>query len=223
MCTLQIKDLSYAYTPGGRKIFDHFSCSFESGLVYAVKGRSGAGKTTLLSLLAALTRPSEGQILVHDRNIFAGDTYRYRCSDVGIVFQDYNLLPKLTAVENVVLSMDISGRSWDDKDAAARRLLASTGIADEDLERPILQMSGGQQQRVAIARAISYDPEILLADEPTGTLDAETEGEILEIFRRQAHDRGKCVIIVTHSDAIAHAADRTVLIERTAGSPRGSN
>ena len=180
MSILKIENMSFAYSPNTRKVIDGLSMEFDEGKVYALEGRSGAGKTTLLSLLAALTSPTEGTITVNGENVFEKDTYAYRASDVGIVFQNYNLLPKLNAIENVELSIDISGREVPDKRRHATDILTQLGIADYDLERPVLQMSGGQQQRVAIARALSYDPPIILADEPTGNLDTKTEQEIIK-------------------------------------------
>ncbi len=213
MSILKIENMSFAYSPNTRKVIDGLSMEFDEGKVYALEGRSGAGKTTLLSLLAALTSPTEGTITVNGENVFEKDTYAYRASDVGIVFQNYNLLPKLNAIENVELSIDISGREVPDKRRHATDILRQLGIADYDLERPVLQMSGGQQQRVAIARALSYDPPIILADEPTGNLDTKTEKEIIQIFDELAHRRNKCVIIVTHSKRVAQMADKVFSID----------
>ena len=213
MSILKIENMSFAYSPNTRKVIDGLSMEFDEGKVYALEGRSGAGKTTLLSLLAALTSPTEGTITVNGENVFEKDTYAYRASDVGIVFQNYNLLPKLNAIENVELSIDISGREVPDKRRHATDILRQLGIADYDLERPVLQMSGGQQQRVAIARALSYDPPIILADEPTGNLDTKTEQEIIQIFDELAHRRNKCVIIVTHSKRVAQMADKVFSID----------
>jgi putative ABC transport system ATP-binding protein len=213
MSILKIENMSFAYSPNTRKVIDGLSMEFDEGKVYALEGRSGAGKTTLLSLLAALTSPTEGTITVNGENVFEKDTYAYRASDVGIVFQNYNLLPKLNAIENVELSIDISGREVPDKRRHATDILTQLGIADYDLERPVLQMSGGQQQRVAIARALSYDPPIILADEPTGNLDTKTEQEIIQIFDELAHRRNKCVIIVTHSKRVAQMADEVFSID----------
>lgn len=213
MSILKIENMSFAYSPNTRKVIDGLSMEFDEGKVYALEGRSGAGKTTLLSLLAALTSPTEGTITVNGENVFEKDTYAYRASDVGIVFQNYNLLPKLNAIENVELSIDISGREVPDKRRHATDILMQLGIADYDLERPVLQMSGGQQQRVAIARALSYDPPIILADEPTGNLDTKTEQEIIQIFDELAHRRNKCVIIVTHSKRVAQMADEVFSID----------
>ena len=213
MSILKIENMSFAYSPNTRKVIDGLSMELDEGKVYALEGRSGAGKTTLLSLLAALTSPTEGTITVNGENVFEKDTYAYRASDVGIVFQNYNLLPKLNAIENVELSIDISGREVPDKRRHATDILMQLGIADYDLERPVLQMSGGQQQRVAIARALSYDPPIILADEPTGNLDTKTEQEIIQIFDELAHRRNKCVIIVTHSKRVAQMADEVFSID----------
>ena len=213
MSILKIENMSFAYSANSRKVIDGLNMEFEEGKVYALEGRSGAGKTTLLSLLAALTSPTEGTITVNGENVFEKDTYAYRASYVGIVFQNYNLLPKLNAVENVELSLDISGRDVPDKKQYAADILRRLGIADYDLERPVLQMSGGQQQRVAIARAISYDPPIILADEPTGNLDSQTEKDIIGIFDELAHRQNKCVIIVTHSKKVASMADEVYSID----------
>lgn len=214
MSILKIEDLTFSYSADGRKIFNGYDMEFEKGVMYALVGRSGAGKTTLLSLLSALTRPTSGRILIEGENIFEKDTYKYRCSDIGIVFQNYNLLPKLNAIENVMLSIDISEKEYPDRERYAIELLAQMGIESYDLYRPILQLSGGQQQRVAIARSISYDPSIILADEPTGNLDEETADEIMRIFTNLAHENGKCVIIVTHSPAVSEAADKVISIEQ---------
>lgn len=213
MSLMKIENMSFAYSAGGRKILENVNAEFHEGKIYALEGRSGAGKTTLLSLLAALTTPTEGSIYVDGEDVFASDTYKYRCRDVGIVFQNYNLLPKMNAIENVVLSMDVAGMQLQDKKKRASELLMSLGIAEYDLSRPVLQLSGGQQQRVAMARAISYEPPIILADEPTGNLDEKTEQDIMAIFRDMAHRAGKCVIIVTHSKQIAAQADVRLAIE----------
>ncbi|MBR1863583.1 MAG: ATP-binding cassette domain-containing protein, partial [Ruminococcus sp.] len=164
-----------AYSYDNKKyVFEGLSYSFEKGLVYAVTGRSGSGKTTLLSLMAGLDRVRSGRILVEGTDISELDDYKLRSSKVGVVFQSYNLLPKFTALENVVLSMDISGKGLGDKKTRAAELLKKVGLNEEEMGRRVLKLSGGQQQRVAIARAISFDPGIILADEPTGSLDPET-------------------------------------------------
>ena len=134
------------------------------------------------------------------------DKYLYRSSDVGVVFQNFNLLTKLTAVENVTLSMEIAGIKDSDKKEKAYDLLEQMGLTREESDSRVLKLSGGQQQRVAIARALSYDPKVILADEPTGNLDEETQHEIIKILKELSH-QGKCVIIVTHSSYVAEQAD----------------
>ena len=180
---------------------------FESGKIYAIVGKSGAGKTTLLSVLSSLARPTDGRIMLNEDNVAKIDRYKFRSKYVGVIFQNFNLLTHLTALENVILSMDISGKKFDrPKKAIALELLLKVGLNADESKRRVLKLSGGQQQRVAIARALSYDPDIILADEPTGNLDGETQDEIINIFRMLA-DEGKCVIIVTHSPEVAKASD----------------
>ncbi len=131
----------------------------------------------------------------------------YRNTDIGIVFQSYNLLPHLNALENIVLSMDISKVKVKNKKSKAIELMKSVGLNESLAKRRVLKLSGGEQQRVAIARSLSYNPKIILADEPTGNLDKETEDEILDIFARLAHEENKCVIIVTHSPNVCNRVD----------------
>lgn len=203
---LELQDIGYSYN-GRDLVLQHVSYSFTSGKLYAITGRSGAGKTTLLSLLSQLTRPTEGKIIYNDKDISEVDQYLYRSRYVGVIFQSFNLLMNLTAVENVLLSMDIAGVKKDNNRIWAMELLEKVGLSDEEANRRILKLSGGQQQRVAIARALSYDPDIILADEPTGNLDEDTQEEIMEIFRNLAYDEQKCIILVTHSPVVAAQAD----------------
>ena len=179
------------------------------GVSITMTGKSGEGKSTFLSLVSALTKPTEGKILYKDQDISEIDTYEYRSRYVGVIFQSFNLLPLYTARENVVLSLDVSeaGLSDEEKNELAARTLEKMGIDTDKQERRILKLSGGEQQRVAIARAVSYGPEIILADEPTGNLDSQTEDEVMDIFTRLAHEDEKCVIIVTHSDNVAKKSD----------------
>ena len=131
----------------------------------------------------------------------------FRNTDIGIVFQRDNLLPHLTAVENIILSMDVSKVKVKNKKEKALELMKRVGLKEEQANRKILKLSGGEQQRIAIARSLSYDPKIIIADEPTGNLDKDTENEILKIFRNLAQNENKCVIIVTHSKNICDNAD----------------
>lgn len=206
MSRLEIQNITYAYNKK-KKVLNNLSYQFEDGKIYAIAGKSGAGKTTLLSLLSKLTSPNTGDILVDGKSLADIDQYEYRSKKVGVIFQSYNLLPQLNAIENVVLSMDIAGMKGINKNEYAKELLYKVGLEDSDMNRKILKLSGGQQQRVAIARALSYEPVILLADEPTGNLDPETQDEIMKIFKRLAYEENKCIIIVTHSKEVASQAD----------------
>lgn len=204
---LELKNVSFRYSKDSRRVLNDLSYSFEEGKLYAIVGRSGAGKTTLLSLLSGLAVPEKGEVLMKGENIANLDRYHYRSHDIGVIFQSFNLLPKYTALENVLLSMDIAKAHYDDKKQYAMDLLKKVALDEEEANRRILKLSGGQQQRVAIARALSYDPKIILADEPTGNLDQETQKEIMDIFLDLAHKEHRCVIIVTHSPQVAKAAD----------------
>lgn len=204
---LQLEQVGYHYAGSNRMVIKELSYTFERGKVYSIVGRSGTGKTTLLSLLSGLAVPTEGKILLNGKDIGTVDPYEYRSQYVGVIFQSFNLLPKLTAVENVELSMEISGKGNKENRAKAQKLLQEVGLSEEEGNRRVLKLSGGQQQRVAIARALSYDPEIILADEPTGNLDRQTQEEIMKIFCRLAHEEGKCVILVTHSRDVADSSD----------------
>ena len=209
MSILKLQNISYSYE--GRdskaKVLNGLNYEFEKGKVYAIVGRSGAGKTTLLSLLSGLTSPTDGTILFDGSDVKKIDRYQYRSRFVGVVFQQFNLLPHLNAVENVELSMRASGKKIADKRRRATELLDKVDLNGTLTKRRMLKLSGGEQQRVAIARALSYDPDIILADEPTGNLDITTQEEVMDIFKRLAHEENKCVIIVSHSPEVAKAAD----------------
>lgn len=207
MNILTLDHVSYSYAGAKKPVLQDLSYTFEKGNVYAIVGKSGAGKTTLLSLLSGLTSPTSGSILLNGEDIKKIDRYDYRSHYVGVIFQNFNLLPKLTALENVRLSMDISGVKYDNKQKHAMELLEQVSLTKEEADRRILKLSGGQQQRVAIARALSYNPQIILADEPTGNLDMDTQREIMEIFTDLAHKEGRCVILVTHSPDVSSMSD----------------
>ena len=206
MSILSLKNIGFFYNRN-EHILKDLSYEFEKGKVYAIVGRSGAGKTTLLSLLSGLSSPTEGVIAFDGKDIRKIDRYQYRSRYVGVVFQQFNLLPHLTAVENIELSMRASGKKIDEKRKLAVELLNKVELDESLASRRILKLSGGEQQRVAIARALSYDPDIILADEPTGNLDLATQEEIMEIFTHLAHEENKCVIVVSHSPEVAQGAD----------------
>ncbi len=204
MSILSLQNISFAYdkTP----VLQNISYEFEKGKMYCIIGKSGAGKTTLLSLLSGLAKPTGGEIFYDDKNVAKIDKYKFRSKYIGVVFQSFNLLTKYTALENVVLSMDVAGYKTKSKKQRAIELLQGVGLDEDEANRRVLKLSGGQQQRVAIARALSYDPDIILADEPTGNLDTETQNEIMNIFR-ELTNQGKCVILVSHSPDVAAMCD----------------
>lgn len=207
MSVFKIEDLEFSYDGGKTKVLKNINYEFEKGKFYAITGRSGTGKTTLLSLMSGLDTPSRGRIMYEDNDISKIDEDEYRSKKVGVVFQSFNLLPHLTALENVELSMDISGLKLDNKRKVAINLLEQVGLDLQKANRRILKLSGGEQQRVAIARAISYNPEVVLADQPTGNLDHKTEKQIIDVLLNLAHQKNKCVIVVTHSKDVAENAD----------------
>ena len=210
MSIIKLEKVSYRYKDAQKDeyVLKNVSYKFELGKIYAIKGESGSGKTTLLSLISGLEKCLEGDIFFNDKNLRKINLDKYRNSDIGIIFQSYNLLPHLTALENVILSMDISHVKIKGKKEKALSLLEKVGLNKAKANRRILRLSGGEQQRVAIARSLSYNPSIILADEPTGNLDKKTEDEILDIFKKLASEENKCVIIVTHSENVAKQADK---------------
>ncbi len=204
MSILSLQNISFSYdkTP----VLQNISYEFQKGKMYCIVGKSGAGKTTLLSLLSGLAKPTDGEIFYDGKNVAKIDKYTFRSKYIGVVFQSFNLITKYTALENVVLSMDVAGYKTKNKEQRAIELLKSVGLEHDEANRRVLKLSGGQQQRVAIARALSYDPDIILADEPTGNLDTDTQNEIMNIFKELAN-KGKCVILVSHSPEVAALCD----------------
>lgn len=209
MSLLKLENVSYRYSDALKDdyVFKNINYEFNEGKVYAIKGKSGSGKTTLLSLISGLETNYEGKIIYDKKDLKKQDLDKYRSSDIGIIFQSYNLLPHLTAMENIILSMDISNVDVKNKSEKAIELMKSVGLKESQKDRRVLKLSGGEQQRVAIARSLSYNPRVILADEPTGNLDKETEDEILKIFKNLAKKENKCVIIVTHSENVCQKAD----------------
>ena len=206
---LELKDVAYRYADAKKDeyVLKGIPLSFDEGKVYSIKGKSGSGKTTLLSLISGLEKKYKGTIKYNGKLLNKMDLDKYRNSDIGIVFQSYNLLPHYTAIENIVLSMDISNVKVKDKKNKALELMKKVGLREDQAKRRVLRLSGGEQQRIAIARSLSYNPHIIIADEPTGNLDKDTEDEILNIFRELAHKENKCVIIVTHSKNVCDKSD----------------
>ncbi|WP_089282503.1 ABC transporter ATP-binding protein [Anaerovirgula multivorans] len=207
MSLLTIENVSYKYSGTKKTVLKKVSAEFNSGKLYVIMGKSGSGKTTLLSLISGLDNCTDGTISFSGNPLSQIDRDKYRAESIGVIFQGYNLLTNATAVENIVLSMCISRTKENNKKKVAYKLLEKVGINKETADRKILKLSGGEQQRVGIARALSHNPDIIIADEPTGNLDTDTEDNILSILTSLAHNEGKCVIIVTHSKKVSSVAD----------------
>lgn len=207
MNVLSLQNVSYRYDGSKKDVLKNLSVEFEKGKVYCIIGKSGAGKSTLLSLISGLDTCKTGEIMYKGKSLRSIDRDRYRANEIGVIFQGYNLLLNATAKENILLSMNISGVKTRNKAALAETLLSDVGIDTEKGNRKVLNLSGGEQQRVGIARAVSHDSDIIIADEPTGNLDADTQSDILKIFTTLAREKGKCVIIVTHSKQVTEIAD----------------
>ncbi|MCI8549851.1 MAG: ABC transporter ATP-binding protein [Lachnospiraceae bacterium] len=202
-----LKDISYGYDGTEKMVLHNISYVFETGKLYCITGASGEGKTTLLSLMAGLDLCSCGEIYYENRDIALMDRDEYRSKKVGVVFQSYNLLQNVTAAENIILSMNIAGKQGKQTNKEAYAMLEKVGISHEKADRKILKLSGGEQQRVAIVRATANGSPVLIADEPTGNLDADNEGTVMDIFKKISHEENKCVIVVTHSRKAVCEAD----------------
>jgi putative ABC transport system ATP-binding protein len=211
---------------GAEVVVDHVFRSFEDGTIsaladvsfrigegefVAVTGPSGCGKSTLLNLIGALDRPDSGEIDVAGKRISDVDGADYRASVVGFVFQFHNLIPTLTASENVQLPMLGRGLARGERVTRARGLLDEVGLSERRSAYPAT-LSGGERQRVALARALANEPRLLLADEPTGALDTATGGQIVELLQRVRAERGTTILLVTNDPEVARAADRTLRI-----------
>ena len=217
MTLLETKAVDYYYQDCDQRryILKETSVSFEKGRFYAILGQSGSGKTTFLSLISALDSPKSGQVLYEGTDIEKIGHENYRRDDISIIFQSYNLIPYLSAVENVLVPMAITKNQLpDNQREVAYNLLDYIGITKEKADRLVNQLSGGEQQRVAIARALATNVDIILADEPTGNLDEEMEQEIIDIFKELAHVHNKCVIVVTHANEIAQQADEVLYLRK---------
>jgi putative ABC transport system ATP-binding protein len=191
---------------------DGVSVAFPAGAFTAIMGPSGSGKSTLMHLLAGLDRPTSGSVVLDDVDLTTlddDDLTQLRRDRIGFVFQAFNLLPVLTAEENIVLPMSIAGRKPDRE--WVDRLVDTVGLRDRLTHRPS-ELSGGQQQRVALARALASRPAVVFADEPTGNLDSKTSTEILQLLRHSVDEFGQTIVMVTHDDHAASFADRLLVL-----------
>jgi len=214
---LEVQNLEYYYQDGDarRYIFKDLNYEFQKGTFYAILGESGSGKTTLLSILSGMDTQTNGKVVFNGKALHDIGLNTYRRNDVGMVFQSYNLIPYMSAHENLLTAMSITDNKIGDQSNTAYNLLDFLGITKTKADRLVIKLSGGEQQRVAIARALSTNVDLILADEPTGNLDVSTQDAIIDIFRMLANEHDKCVIVVTHSMEVAKNAD--VVINLSSG------
>ncbi|MDD2261735.1 MAG: ABC transporter ATP-binding protein [Clostridia bacterium] len=192
------------------KAVNEISYDFQKGRFYAIVGKSGSGKTTLLSLLAGLDVPKEGAVSYMGKPTKDMDRDRYRREDVAVIYQDFNLFPLLTVVENVMYPLQLKGMNEKQAMHIASEKINAVGMDENFYKRFPSMLSGGEQQRIAIARALASGAQIILADEPTGNLDTENGNNIIDILKKLAHDDGYCVIVVTHDLGISADADEVL-------------
>ena len=210
MSAVRIENVRKVYQRDAQAIvvLDGLTLDVPEGEFVALMGPSGSGKTTLLNLIAGIDRPTSGRVIVGNTEVSAlseGELAKWRSRHVGFIFQFYNLIPVLTAVENVELPLLLTNLSKRERRERALTALRVVGLADRAKHYP-RQLSGGQEQRVAIARAIVTDPTVLVADEPTGDLDAHSAEEILDLMQTLNTDFGKTIVMVTHDPRAAHRA-----------------
>jgi putative ABC transport system ATP-binding protein len=231
MSLVRVEGVVKTYRKGSTEIrpLDGIDLEVEEGEFVALMGPSGSGKTTLLNLMAGIDRPTKGRVFLGEDEVSAmseGALAKWRTRSVGYIFQLYNLIPVLTAWENVELPLLLLPLSKADRKRHVETALAAVGLSDRADHYP-RQLSGGQEQRVAIARAIVVDPKVILADEPTGDLDAKAAAEILDLLKRLSKEFGKTFVMVTHDPDAAAYADRTVHLDKgsivpaAAGAPGG--
>ncbi len=206
---IEAVNVSYIYQTKYQKTkaLSEVSCSFERGKVYAITGKSGSGKSTFLSLLAGLDVPTEGTLVVEGEDMRKMNRDAYRLNRASVIYQAFHLFPLLTVTENVMFPMELQHVPAKEAKARAREYLAKVDLPETLYKKMPGMISGGEQQRVAIARAIAAGGEILLADEPTGNLDSQNEKVIVDLLCKLAHEDNYAVIVVTHNEAVAAAAD----------------
>lgn len=212
---LVVENLVKYYGTGENQVraVDHTDLEIERGKFTAIVGRSGSGKSTLLHLIGGLDRPDEGKVWIEGKDIFALKDDRlaeFRRKKIGFIFQDFNLIPSLNVWENIVLPLGLDNRKVRKEDV--EEVLEKIGIADKKDAMPNA-LSGGQKQRTAIARALVTNPAMILADEPTGNLDSQTELEVMSLLKSCVKDMGQTLVMITHDEMIAQMSDRMIEIE----------
>jgi len=215
---LEVTDLTKTFQSGEGVVTaaDKISFKVPDGQFASIVGRSGSGKSTLLSLLGALDKPTSGSIKVGKHDITKLGDHQlidYRCKSIGFVFQSYNLIPNLTALENVMLPMEFAGIPKAHRKQRAAELLAEVGLEADQIQRKPGRLSGGQQQRVAIARALANKPQLILADEPTGNLDSTTGKMIFDLLHELSRKENTTILVVTHDLEIAGKTDKTFRLD----------
>ena len=215
---IQLHSVTKTYRRGGEdlRVLDELELQMDGATFYALMGPSGSGKTTLLNLVGGLDHADSGEVIVGDTDLTSLDgsnLARWRAQHVGFVFQGFNLLPVLTARENVELPLLLAPLSKSQRREQAERVLELVGLADRMDHKP-RELSGGQEQRVAIARAIATDPQVILADEPTGDLDRHTADSVLELLQRLNRELHKTILMVTHDPQAAGFADKVVHLDK---------
>ena len=217
---VELQHLSKTYREGEaeRVVLRDVSLTLAAGEIVVLVGRSGSGKSTLLNLIAGIDQPTAGSVAVNGTDLTALDEQArtlFRRRHIGFVFQFFNLIPILTVEENLLLPLDLNGRADDKGVARARALLERVGLAGRGDSFPE-RLSGGEQQRVAIARALIHEPDVILADEPTGNLDADTAASVLDLLDALAREAGRTVLMATHSREVIGVADRIFTMQRGA-------
>lgn len=215
---LEVKDLKRSFNSGDFIVtaVNDVSFKLDEGKFASIIGRSGSGKSTLLSLLGALDKPTAGTIKIDGNDIASMNDHsliHYRCKTIGFVFQSYNLIPNLTALENVMLPMEFAKVGKQERSGRAHDLLTQVGLTEDQIQRKPGRLSGGQQQRVSIARALANKPKLILADEPTGNLDSQTGKIIFDLLHDLARSENTTIIAVTHDTSIAGKTDKTFQLD----------
>ncbi|MEW6456381.1 MAG: ABC transporter ATP-binding protein [Acidobacteriota bacterium] len=215
---LKIEGLTkfYPLPKGQLKVFENLNFELKKNELVAVMGVSGVGKTTLLNLIGTLDKPTDGKIFVNGKDIFSMDEeslIRFRRDTIGFIFQFHHLLPEFSAEENISIPLMIKGVKRKEALERAREVLKEVGMEDRAKEKPS-QLSGGENQRVAVARALCSEPELLLADEPTGNLDPKTAIEVFSLIKELHLKKGVSTIVVTHNEKIANKCDRIFFMEK---------